>query len=112
MLDIKVDSIPHELQEYDTMGNWVTKGKQWVIEVDELGDWRHEFLVAIHEQIEMALCLARGISEASVSAYDKAHLDYPQPGEEKDAPYRKEHLFAEAIERLVGNELGVAWGDY
>jgi hypothetical protein len=112
MIAIDISTLPHFLQKYDTMGNWYEDRGMWVIEVDEMEDWKKEFLVALHEQIEMALCKARGISEESVSEFDLAHPDSPEPGEEMDAPYRKEHLFAEAIERLVANELGVTWGAY
>lgn len=123
MVPIVVKSIPHDQQEYDTLGNWRLRdaiSEQWgqyfgpymLIEVDEMGDWRKEFIVAIHEMVEAALCQHRGISQADVDAFDKSHLESPQPGDEPDAPYRREHEFATDIERLIGRELGVDLQSY
>jgi hypothetical protein len=38
--------------------------------------------------------------------------DDSEPGEDRHAPYRKEHAFADGVERLVANELGVVWNEY
>ena len=35
-----------------------------------------------------------------------------EPGDAPDAPYRREHLFATNIERLLAAELGVDWAVY
>jgi hypothetical protein len=108
-----VKSIPHDQQEYDTMGNWRRlPDDTMLIEVDDMGDWRKELIVAIHEMVEAALCQHRGISEQSVSDYDKSHPDSPQPGDELDAPYRLEHEFATDIERLIGRALDVDLQSY
>lgn len=123
MIPIIVKSIPHDQQEYDTMGNWrefpavdftdsVPYKEGLVIEVDDMNDWRKELIVAIHEMVEWALCKHRGIAEATVSDFDKSHLESPQPGDEPDAPYRKEHEFATDIERLIGRELNVDLQSY
>lgn len=116
MIPYIIKSIPHKQQEYDTMGNWrefdapnkgAVDGPFMLIEVDDMGDWRKELVVAIHEMVEAALCKYHGIPESVVSDFDKSHLDSPQPGDEPDAPYRREHEFATDIERLIGRELGV-----
>ena len=110
---IIIDFIPHDTQEYDTMGNWrVLPNGEWLIEVDQEIGPKAGIAVGIHETIEMALCLARGITEPSVSDFDKSHLQSTQPGDESDAPYRKEHEFATDIERLICRELGVDLQSY
>ena len=35
-----------------------------------------------------------------------------EPGEDRHAPYRKQHAFADGIERLLANELGIVWDEY
>ena len=35
-----------------------------------------------------------------------------EPGDTLQAPYHKEHMFAEKIERSVADELGVDWKEY
>ena len=69
-------------------------------------------LVGIHELVETALCDVRGVAEPDVKAFDEAHLDSDDPGSLPDAPYHKEHMFAEAVEKWVATELGVDWDEY
>lgn len=111
-MKIVIETIPHHEQRYVTAGDYWddSNGKQ--VRVSELGDWRMELLVAIHELIETALCDVRGIAEPDVMAFDMAHPDADDPGSLPEAPYHKEHMFAEEIEHLIADELGVDWTDY
>lgn len=112
-MKIEIETIPHHLHRYPTVGDYFDDEngvKQ--IRVSELGDWRMEVLVALHELIEVSLCDQRGISEADITAFDEANLDAPEPGNLPEAPYHSEHVFADGIERLVARELGVEWAEY
>jgi hypothetical protein len=82
-------------------------------------DWRYEVLVAVHEIIEMALTRQRGIAEERITEFDikfeqnKAQgVVAGEPGDNINAPYRREHFFATNIERLVAAELDVDWFEY
>jgi hypothetical protein len=117
--DLLVRAIPHDKQQYPTVGNWrIGSSGNWDIWVSRLPDWRYVYLVALHEWIEMALCAHRGISGEDVTTFDEAfeaHRDegnLDEPGDSDLAPYRKEHQFASHIERIVAAELGVEWDDY
>jgi hypothetical protein len=70
MINIAIDTIPHDHQRYDTVGDWFTEQGQTVIRVSDLDNSRMEFLVALHEFVEMFLCHERGISEKSVDDFD------------------------------------------
>lgn len=117
---ITIETIAHEEQRYPTVGDWIEyPNGEWVIRVSDMKDWRKELLVGLHELVEMALCKERGISEESVSAFDKrfeeTRRQYPhdeEPGDQPHAPYRREHRFAENIERQIAHELGVDWFEY
>lgn len=118
-LKIGIRTIPHSSQEYDTVGNWFEdEDKMTHILVSDMSDWRYELLVAVHELVEQALCKARGISEESVTKFDKEFEasrqegDESEPGDNWAAPYQKEHVFATNIERLLAAELGVDWQPY
>ncbi len=112
-LHFDIKTIPHRAQRYDTLGDyWADASGISNVRVTELGDWRYEFLVAIHELIELALTRQRGISEPSIMAFDMAFTGKGEPGDNDSAPYRCEHRFAENIERLVCAELGIHWRDY
>lgn len=108
-----IDVILHEGQRYETVGDWIPITDYLThVKVSALGDWRMEFLVGIHEAIEWALCKHRGISEEAVTAFDKAHPESAEPGDEPDAPYLAEHQFASKIERILAEALGVDWDAY
>jgi hypothetical protein len=123
---IVIETIPHSAQRYPTLGDyWVDRDGTLQIRVsefvgvvdDENAKLNYPLLIALHELIEQALCLKRGISEESITAFDMAHLgaDDPwvdDPGHCPQAPYHREHVFAECIERLFAAELGVNWQAY
>lgn len=120
--------IPHDKQRYPTVGDWKFAGRDLHVLVSDLGDYRYESCVAVHETIEALLCLRDGIAEEDVSAFDIAYEDArdkgiaapcgcvpteeSEPGEDVHAPYREQHAFADGVERLLANQLGVAWDEY
>lgn len=117
---IVITTIPHASQRYDTCGDWIEDGRGHLrhVRVSEMGHEDYHFLVAVHEMVEAWLCLKRGITQEAVDAFDKDFEakrpagDDREPGHEPDAPYHREHVFAERIERLVAEELGVDWDEY
>lgn len=112
MLNIDIQSIPSTEQRYDTLGDYYYSGDNWVVRVSETGEWKSEFLVALHELIEMALTKARGISEERIKQFDENFKGEGEPGNSKDAPYQDEHLFATEMEKLVAKELDLPWKKY
>lgn len=116
---ILIETIPHSQQRYPTCGDWTfDKRGNLTIRVSKLSTWKREMLVAVHELVEVLLCKSRGISQKSVDAFDKAFEanrppgNYDEPGDDRNAPYRKEHFFATNIEALLSAELGVNFQDY
>lgn len=150
-MNIFIQTIEHKKQRYDTCGDWY-QGQLWgedggevsvhkcngdetIISVSELGDWRFEMLIGVHETIEMLLCKKAGITADQVDAFDKEFEDARQnkkgkdgsgwfqfrgnwfhpdcePGDYVDAPYFKQHQFATTIERALARELDVDWAEY
>lgn len=105
-------TIPHTKQRYDTVGDWITGADEDLhIRVSYLGDWKMELCVAIHEQVEAALCRINGISQQQVDNFDYSS-QADEPGASPDAPYHHEHLIAEDIEKKVAAVLGVDWEQY
>ena len=119
MKDIIIQSIPHESQPYSTIGNWFRdEDGKLIIQVSNMGNDTYEFLVGLHELIEVMLCEHDGISESSVSRFDvmvesrRKPGDTSEPGDEPTAPYAEQHCFATGIERLMASRLGVKWRIY
>jgi hypothetical protein len=104
---------------YRTCGDWwVDPDGTIQIRVSELSDWRREALIAVHELWEGLICKHRGITQEAVDAFDMEYEanrgsgDDSEPGDNPEAPYRREHCSATGVERLLASELEVVWKDY
>lgn len=115
-MKIIIETIPHKEQRYTTVGDWFYDPDGTLhIKVSALSDDRREFLVALHELIEVKLCEHYGISQVSVDDFDmawKEHDGIEEPGDDPQAPYENQHNFAMGIEQLLAAELEVKWHDY
>ncbi len=116
-MKIIIESIPASQQRYDTCGDWWFDQDgtlQLRVSSDDptLTTENHQLLVALHELVEAKLCQARGITQQQVDDYDMGSEQYfkengEEPGDQFDAPYRREHRFAMLIEHLMAHELGL-----
>jgi hypothetical protein len=117
-MKIIIETIPHSKQRYPTAGDWYWKRGVLHIKVSKLSDWRREVCVAIHELAEVMACKYAGVKQEDVDKFDMEFEKrrpagcVDEPGDHKDAPYRKQHCFATGIERLLAAVLGVSWADY
>jgi len=108
---IDIRFVPPAEMRYSTVGDWQVDGTTLRI-TSALPDGsspRSAALVAIHELVEAYLCVHSGITQDHVDAYDFAHLDDDEPGENPDAPYHAAHMAAEQIERLACALIGLPW---
>jgi hypothetical protein len=133
MLDIIIQTVKHEDQKYNTIGNYesgvpgmekkveLTPGSV-IITVSDMGDWRKELAVAIHELIEVSLaCWIGGITDEQIVEFDKKYeelakqgliSDDSEPGDNPDAPYYVYHKIATVIEYGLLVSLGVSEAEY
>jgi hypothetical protein len=117
-MKIKTKVIPVKEMRYPTLGDYYQEEDgTWVIVVAETGDEHYNQLILIHELVEIILTQNDGISEPEIMAFDiqfeKTKLDPDaEPGNEPDAPYHEQHVFAEIIERMIAQKLGVNWQEY
>lgn len=109
-LIIEVKTIPQKEHRYPTLGDYVGHEKLRFIQVSDMGNAKYEFLIAMHELIEQALCLERGVPEELITKFD-IEFDKSgkegEPGDDPLAPYHKEHVYASAIEYSLCKELGL-----
>lgn len=108
--------IPHTEQRYDTLGDyWITEDGTWHFRVSDMGDWRYNFSVLLHEFVELALLSYKGIKEEDVLAFDLSVPDnspyVDDPGFDPKAPYHREHVYADSMERLIMPLLGSSFMD-
>lgn len=114
-MKISIQTIPHSLQRYNTVGDWYTDKITGTVRifVSELNSWRYELLVGVHEVVEAFLCMHDGVTQESVDAFDKQFVTHSEePGDDPEAPYQKQHCLATGIERILAACLGVKWADY
>ena len=112
-LKISIRTVPHERQRYDTAGDYFLGPDSWVcIQVSDLGNWKKEFLVAVHELIEFGLVLNKGISIQEIDLWDIKFDGEGEPGDDPKSPYHHEHIYATTVERDLACELGVDWEEY
>ena len=112
---IRIETIPHKDQRYNTVGDWQFIGDDLIVRVSDMESEQglYEFLVGIHELIEAVLCKAYGISQEEVDKFDMEHLDFEgEPGNLPDAPYYRQHLLATVIERILSDELDIDYNEY
>lgn len=111
-----ISAIPHKDQRYPTVGDYFKVGNVDHIRVSKMKDPRYEFLVAVHEYIEMNLCKYNGITNESIDNFDLEfegkRTNASEPGFEPAAPYVKQHTIATAVEMLLCQELGISWKEY
>lgn len=117
-MNISIKFIPLSEQRYETWGDWYfEENGDLTIKVSndepDLPTEDHQFLVALHELVEVYLCKKRGITQKMVDDFDMGEValslpDDAEPGDHPDAPYRKEHRVAMIIEHLMAHELGIA----
>lgn len=112
-MNITVVTIPHDEQRYPTVGDWTFDGDgNLTVRVSDMGNWKYQALVAIHEIVEALACKDRGVHQVTVDAFDKAYAGDGEPGDDPRAPYYHQHRAATEIEMRLAKELGVDWVEY
>jgi hypothetical protein len=122
-MNVTIKIIPHTEQVYPTVGDWrFDENGNLNIYISEMGNWKYEMLVAVHELCEVIICKNRNISTEEVDTFDKEFENLRQqfpkligdiePGNMSTAPYYKEHVFATVVEKALANELKVDWELY
>lgn len=110
--EVVIHTVKHQHQRYDTVGDWRFIEGVLVIMVSDTGNWFYNMLIALHEFVEAILCTYRGISPQMVDSFDLKHKEYSNPGSHTGAPYHKEHMAADTIERTTAQFAEVNWNDY
>lgn len=119
MLPINIKTIPHSEQRYSTCGDWYYDDEKTLcIRVSRMEDSRYEFLVALHELVEVKLCEWCGITQKMVDNFDmeleknRVAGDTSEPGDSPRAPYRLQHCIATGVERMIAAAMNVDWASY
>ncbi|HEY4799510.1 MAG TPA: hypothetical protein VII99_10580 [Bacteroidia bacterium] len=129
-MNFKIETIPHNAQRYDTVGDYFYKHiNEIIIRVSDFSAAvahsnamlsteevkaaeKMEFCVMIHEFVESFLCHQDNIKTSDIDKWDLDHLDDEDPGSNPEAPYHTQHMFATEVEKLMCSILGLDWDEY
>ena len=113
-MKIKIETVNHKSQAYDTVGDYGQNKDGLWIKVSDMKNDTYHLAVAIHELIELHLIELAGISIALVNEFDMSYekrrangdrhadcgcLIQPEPGNDVHAPYHDAHVFATKLEK-------------
>ena len=107
-----VHIIPHNLQRYDTAGDYWEqyKGDEWHFRISKMNHWTDEMLCLIHELTEKILCYKKGLTDKEIDDFDTGPgAELSDPGMSPKAPYHKEHMAGMHVERYLCKKLGLSW---
>jgi hypothetical protein len=118
---IVIETVNHSKQRYCTCGDyWIDKKGTIQIRISKM-DWKLQWLVIVHELVEIFLCLLRGIEFGDIDKYDiKFESDRnngergetDEPGDGIDSPYRDEHCISVGFERVLCGIAMIPWRIY
>lgn len=113
---IIIKTIEQSNQRFFECGDWFYDAEDdtLTVFVSRMADWRSEIAVAVHEAVEACMCLADDIPQTEIDFFDhnfyKTHDDATlEAGNDKDAPYFKQHVAATFVEREVCSQTGLEW---
>lgn len=121
MIKTIIESVPLKLQRFITLGDYYFKKGVRYFRITKTKNDLYDDIIFLHEFVEEITTRAKGIKEKEIMKHDlwfegevkKGNFpDDAEPGEHKNAPYRRQHLFAEKIERMVIKELNIDWKEY
>ena len=107
-----------QLERFRTLGDYeeVSPG-HWIVRAAKLPCWKMTMLILIHELAELLATQSAHIPEPNILQFDLMfEREQPgrddEPGDDRRAPYMRQHSFASGIERLFAAEMGVNWKQY
>lgn len=121
MIPTDIKSVDIDSQRYFTYGDYFIKDGIRYFKITNTGIDVLDDLILIHELVEEVLTRNKGIKEEDILKHDLwveeqvAEGKYPddaEPGEHEKSPYKKEHLLAEKIEKMIAKDLNIDWGEY
>ena len=117
-MNICIKVIPESQHRKEVSGaDWFFDAKgDLQVRISPMSDQRYEAALMLHDVFEAILCRFSGVTVESVDRFDQkyyeTHSDDLDAGDERDCPYRLEHMYATAAERIFAGAVGICWADY
>lgn len=111
-LEISINIVPRSKMRYDTLDDYHRENGRLVVDICGIGNNTYERMLLIHALTEQLICEYMGISDETITAWDRAHLHSPEPGDAPGCPYLVPHGVAMAVERMIAAVLKIPWEKY
>lgn len=118
-MDIIVKVIPNEeIKEragFTGADWWFDKDDNMQVRIAKMGDWREEFALAMHEITEAGLCRYDCVPVSKIDDFDRENEGDNHglnAGDLPNCPYRNQHGFATAVERIIASYMNIWWSHY
>lgn len=108
---IEIEFIPQDQQRYQTLGDYWEEPDRMVFKITQMSGLRSLF-VLVHEIWECYRTLKNGIKECDISDFDIGNPQLDDPGLDLEAPYHKEHMESDVLERMCCVMDGDDWVRY
>jgi hypothetical protein len=122
---IIIETVENSELRYATLGDWFYNpaDKSYHIHVARFAELeetegltysqQYEWLIALHEIVELYMCLSNGVSQEDVDKFDMGIGNgLQEPGNDTSAPYYEEHQTAMSVEILLAQTNGLSIRDY
>lgn len=119
---IVIEIIPHADQRYETCGDWhLDEDGVMQVKVSDFGLEIENFMVAIHEVVELILLRHRGVTDKDIDKFDfefEKRVERgeagrnDEPGFASDSPYVAEHTLATSVELQMCALAKINWNEY
>jgi hypothetical protein len=111
MKPIHIEFIEHSDHRYSTTGDYFHEPDRIVFRITRFQNPVYSMAVLIHELWEELRTRQAGIKEEDITKFDiESGLD--DPGLSPDAPYHRQHMEADALERMCIVMAGEDWVEY
>lgn len=94
---------------YPTLDDWRLVGDGIFIPYLETGVPESNLLIFVHALVEAFLCQRHGVSERTVTDFDRQYTGNGEPGDEVNCPYKDEHHAAMLAEKYLARLLEYDW---
>lgn len=102
MRNIHIKFVDQKDQNYDTVGDYgidIDNDTIW-FKITKFENQNYSIAILLHEIVEFFRNQQEGITVAQVDEFDYNNPQLDDPGLSLEAPYHKNHMEADAIERL------------
>jgi hypothetical protein len=113
MKPMRVEFVKQEYQNYPTVGDYFETPEFTVFRITEFpGKPAYAAAILLHEIAEYFRTKQDGITIGTIDSFDLTHPELDDPGLSQKAPYHRQHMESDVLERQFILFSGEDWVEY